>query len=44
MPSEAALPPNLKDLAYRNGTVVRNDPDFHNDMDRLIHALQEQLK
>ena len=40
MPSAEALPHTLQDLAFRNGTVVRPDPDFHNDMDRLIRALR----
>ena len=44
MPKETELPPDLKDLAFRNGTMVRNDPDFHPDMDRLIRNLEQQLK
>jgi hypothetical protein len=43
MPGEAALPPSLKALAYRNGVEVRHDPDFHNDMDRLINSLERIL-
>jgi hypothetical protein len=39
MPGESVLPPSLKALAYRNGVYVRHDPDFHNDMDRLIKSL-----
>jgi hypothetical protein len=39
MPDEAELPDSLKEFAYRNGTVVRHDPDFHSDMDRLIKSL-----
>jgi hypothetical protein len=39
MPDEADLPDSLKEFAYRNGTVVRHDPDFHTDMDRLIKSL-----
>jgi hypothetical protein len=41
MPAEASLPPNLRPLAYRNAAVVRDDPDFHHDMDRLIGSLQQ---
>jgi uncharacterized membrane protein YeaQ/YmgE (transglycosylase-associated protein family) len=40
MPSEEELPTGLKKLAFRNGTQIRSDPDFHRDMDRLISALQ----
>ena len=43
MPTEDALPQRLKLLAFRNGTPVRPDPDFHNDMARLIAALQRHL-
>src|SRR5205823_1266612 len=30
-------------LVYRNGTEVRRDPDFHHDLDRLIHHLGETV-
>jgi hypothetical protein len=40
MPSEAQLPSSLKGLSYRNGIPVRADPDFHNDMNRLIAGLK----
>ncbi len=40
MPTETELPPDLKEFAYRNGTQVRYDPDFHSDMDRLIKSLE----
>ena len=39
MPAPAALPESLKALAEQNGQAVRPDPDFHRDMDRLIHHL-----
>jgi len=39
MPREADLPDSLKSFAYRNAIEVRNDPDFHNDMNRLITGL-----
>ena len=39
MPTANQLPPSLQDLAYRNGALVRPDPDFHNDMDRVITGL-----
>jgi len=41
MPRAAQLPTSLQKLAYRNGTLVRPDPDFHNDMNRLIRGLRE---
>jgi hypothetical protein len=43
VPAVDQLPPSLSKLAYRNGTVVRRDPDFHSDMDRLIKALEKLL-
>jgi hypothetical protein len=36
IPQPAQLPKSLTDLAYRNGTQVRHDPDFHPDIDRLL--------
>ena len=41
MPKEADLPESLKPLAHRNTAQARPDPDFHHDMDRLIHRLEE---
>jgi streptogramin lyase len=41
VPDEALLPQSLSELAYRNGTQVRYDPDFHPDMDRLIRNLAD---
>jgi formylglycine-generating enzyme required for sulfatase activity len=38
---ESDLPESLKDLVYRNGMLVRDDPDFHNDMNRLIGSIKE---
>jgi hypothetical protein len=40
MPSIENLPPSLHDLAFRNGTQIRPDPDFHRDVDRLITGLR----
>lgn len=37
------LPVSLQDLSYRNGVVVRPDPDFHRDMDRLIEFLRQEV-
>ena len=39
MPLEEQLPTEIKGLAFRNGIQIRPDPDFHNDMERLISAL-----
>lgn len=41
MPAEDVLPFGLQKLVYRNGILIRPDPDFHRDMDRLIAALRE---
>jgi len=39
MPSPTELPEPLRPLSYRNAVVVRPDPDFASDMQRLVHAL-----
>lgn len=44
MPSPEDLPEVLQSLAYRNGIPVRPDPDFHQDMDRLIKGIEGYLK
>lgn len=36
MPTAQEIPENLKELAFRNAINVRNDPDFDNDIQRLI--------
>jgi hypothetical protein len=43
MPQAGQLPEALQPLAFRNGLEVRRDPDFHNDMDRLIGGLTAML-
>ncbi|MBE9112707.1 SUMF1/EgtB/PvdO family nonheme iron enzyme [Nodosilinea sp. LEGE 07298] len=40
LPEESALPEGLKALAYRQSAQVRCDPDFHRDLDRLIHRIE----
>ncbi|MEM1256727.1 MAG: toll/interleukin-1 receptor domain-containing protein [Cyanobacteria bacterium P01_H01_bin.21] len=40
MPSADALPEGLEDVAYRNATLARPDPDFKHDMGRLIQGLE----
>jgi|GEM_PF-6796119 hypothetical protein len=44
MPTEDDLPLTLKKLAFRNGVQVRPDPDFNNDINRLIAALDKIFK
>ena len=39
MPSEASLPPALTRFVYRQAIEVRDDPDFHRDIGRLVRAL-----
>jgi cellulose biosynthesis protein BcsQ len=41
MPTAAELPTGLQELAFRNGTVVRPDPDFDWDMNRLTLAIEQ---
>ena len=40
MPTEAQLPPSLRELAYRTALQVRPDPDFKPDVLRLIVGLR----
>jgi len=41
MPLAERLPASVQDLSYRHGILVRADPDFHRDMDRLIEHLKK---
>ncbi|MBX2863645.1 MAG: TIR domain-containing protein [Leptolyngbyaceae cyanobacterium MAG.088] len=41
MPGPDDLPEDLKSLARRNAAQARYDPDFHDDMERIIEKLQE---
>jgi hypothetical protein len=43
VPPESALPTALAPIAYRNSIEVRPDPDFHNDMDRLMRSISSYL-
>jgi len=36
MPSKKDLPESLSQLTFQNAISIRNDPDFHNDMEKLI--------
>jgi hypothetical protein len=40
MPDADALPLALREVAYRNARIIRDDPDFHRDMERLIQSIQ----
>jgi hypothetical protein len=44
LPNEQELPASLRELAYRNATVVRADPDFHADIARLMDGIAFHLK
>ncbi len=39
LPRADALPTDLRELTFKNATVVRDDPDFHNDVTRIIREL-----
>ena len=43
IPEAQRLPTSIQDVSYRNGIVVRPDPDFHKDMDRLIAHLKQPV-
>lgn len=43
MPAEEDLPPSLRPLAYHNAISIRPDPDFHQDMTRLIKGIEAHL-
>lgn len=40
-PKADELPPSLRELLMRNGLPVRDDPDFDNDMRRVIASLEK---
>ena len=42
-PPAQQLPASIQDLSYRHAIVIRPNPDFHRDMDRLIDYLRTQL-
>lgn len=41
MPTAQEMPESLKELAFRNAINVRNDPDFDNDIQRLILGINQ---
>lgn len=40
MPSPQELPESLSQLTYQNAINIRNDPDFNNDIERLIRDIK----
>jgi hypothetical protein len=44
MPKPDDLPESMRELAFRNGLAVRADPDFSNDVERLIRGISEALR
>lgn len=44
MPAPEMLPSSIQPLAFRNAIQVRPDPDFRNDIARLVRALQRATK
>ena len=44
MPAADQLPGGLKELAFRNSVVIRDDPDFNRDISKLIQAIQSRSK
>ena len=44
MPSQNELPKSIKEFAFQNSLPIRRNPDFRNDMNRLIRSLEEIVK
>lgn len=40
IPDAEELPDSLRELAYKNAAIVRDDPDFHPDVNKIIQAIQ----
>ena len=43
VPSDETLPESMRGIAYRQAILLRSDPDFHRDADRLVAFLQARL-
>lgn len=41
MPTTSELPASIAEFTYQNAAVVRRDPDFANDMRRLVMSLDQ---
>ncbi|MBZ0282535.1 MAG: protein kinase [Anaerolineae bacterium] len=44
MPGIESLPDGLQELAFRNAAILRNDPDFNRDSQRLISQIQDSFE
>lgn len=44
MPKPESLPKSMRELCYRNAINVRQDPDFHPDMQKLVNAIRKITK
>ena len=44
MPSQNELPESIREFAFQNGLAIRPNPDFENDLNRLIQSLEEYVK
>ena len=40
MPASEELPPELRELLYRNAVMIRDDPDFSTDLQRLVSQIR----
>ncbi len=40
MPAAGELPESLTELTYRNAIIIRNDPDFDHDFERLAQVIE----
>jgi hypothetical protein len=43
MPKPSELPDSIRDFAFQNGAIVDSGINFHNDMNRVIRALDEHF-
>ncbi len=43
MPSSKALPESIRNLAFRNAVLLRRDPDFRTDADRIVRHIKTLL-
>jgi TIR domain len=43
LPTQAQLPPDVQPLIFRQAIVVRSDPDFRSDIQRLISAIERTV-
>jgi hypothetical protein len=44
LPPADFFPASLHDLAYKQGTRLRPDPGFRNDLTRLIDSIKKHLR